>query len=110
MAPMGRIVVYGAAHYATPGQRPNYLKLVSKYLKRPKVDPQQLIHLNKSVMGFNLIWLYDRIEIMSEMLEKLQSLDLAPPLIGNTFDFQDIKDAIALFQSGKTVGKVVVKV
>jgi len=58
LAPMGRSIVYGAARYGSVGNRPNYPKLVWQYLTRPKIDPQSLPEVNKSVMGFNLIWLY----------------------------------------------------
>ncbi|MEQ9297488.1 MAG: zinc-binding dehydrogenase, partial [Cyclobacteriaceae bacterium] len=43
LAPMGRMIVYGAAQYASSGQRPNYIKLAYKYLTRPKIDPQAMI-------------------------------------------------------------------
>ena len=40
MAPMSRMIVYGSARYASPGNRPNYLKLIGKYLTRPKMTPR----------------------------------------------------------------------
>ncbi|MEM9260956.1 MAG: zinc-binding dehydrogenase, partial [Bacteroidota bacterium] len=64
LAPMGRCIVYGAARYGSVGNRPNYPRLLWQYLTRPKVDPQRLPEINKSVMGFNLIWLYERAELM----------------------------------------------
>ena len=57
-------------------------------------------------MGFNLIWLYERAELMHELLGDLEKLDLGKPHVGHTFPFEKIKDAIHLFQSGKTIGKV----
>ncbi|MDP2364791.1 MAG: zinc-binding dehydrogenase, partial [Ignavibacteria bacterium] len=33
----GRIIVYGGAQFSTGGSRPNYLKLIAKYLTRPKI-------------------------------------------------------------------------
>ena len=36
--------------------------------------------------------------------------DLDKPLVGHIFPFDDLKDAILLFQSGKTVGKVIIKI
>ena len=110
LAPMGRHVVYGAARYATVGHRPNYPRLLWQYLTRPKVDPQKLPELNKSVMGFNLIWLYERADLMHEILGELSALDIGKPNVGATFGFRDVRAAITAFQRGTTVGKVVVEV
>ena len=110
LAPQGRAIVYGAARYASVGNRPNYLKLIYQFLTRPKLDPQKLPEMNKSVMGFNLIWLYERAELMHRLLGELQQMDLGKPHVGHTFPFEKIKDAIHLFQSGKTIGKVVLQV
>lgn len=110
MAPMGRMVVYGSARYASPGSRPNYPKLIWYYLNRPKVDPQKMIELNKAIMGFNLIWLYEKADLMLSILEEVIALDLKKPHIGHQFNFNQLVDAIRLFQSGKTVGKVVINI
>ncbi|MEO0468727.1 MAG: zinc-binding dehydrogenase [Bacteroidota bacterium] len=110
LAPMGRLVSYGSAQYAAPGNRPNYLKALWYYLNRPRLDTLSLIEQNKSFMAFNLIHLYEKAHIMHEMLKEIQMLQLAPPHIGHTFTFNNLKAAIRLFQSGKTVGKVVVTV
>ena len=110
LAPQGRAIVYGAARYASVGNRPNYLKLLYKFLTRPKIDPQKLPELNKSLMGFNLIWLYERAELMHQLLSDLQVLDLGKPHVGHIFEFEKIKEAIHLFQSGKTIGKVVLSI
>ncbi len=110
MTLMGRMVVYGSARYAQTGQRPNYLKLVWQYFKRPKLDPQRMIEQNKSVFGFNLIYLYEMKEKMGEILEDLKRFDLGKPKVGHSFQFEEMKKAIQLFQTGKTTGKVVVNV
>ncbi|MBU2912477.1 MULTISPECIES: zinc-binding dehydrogenase [Reichenbachiella] len=109
MAPQGRMVVVGASQFASPGSKPNYFKLLWKFLTRPKLDPQQMIQENKSVMGFNLIWLYEKVEIMDELLVAMNKLDLGKPFVGSVFAFDQLHDAIKLFQSGKSTGKVVVK-
>ena len=107
---MGRSIVYGAARYGSVGNRPNYPRLLWQYLTRPKIDPQSLPEVNKSVMGFNLIWLYERAELMAEILDELTDLDVGRPVVGHRFDFADLPAAVRLFQSGKTMGKVVVDV
>ncbi len=108
MAPEGRLITYGSAHYAQPGAKPNYLKLIWTYYKRPMLDPQKMIEQNKSVMGFNLIYLYENLDRMYEILNKLMKLDLGEPYVGHTFKFDQLREAVSLFQTGKTTGKVVV--
>nr|WP_234462571.1 zinc-binding dehydrogenase [Adhaeribacter terrigena] len=110
LAPMGRMVVYGNASFTSHGSRPNYPKLIWKFLKRPKIDPLKLPTENKSLMGFNLIYLYEQTDLMHQLLDELQTLELKPQFIGQVFSFEEMHQAIHLFQLGKTVGKVVVKV
>lgn len=110
MASMGRMVAYGSASFTSHGSRPNYLQLYWRYLRRPRIDPLNLPSQNKSLMGFNLIFLYEQTEMMHAILAELQALQLAPQHIGHVFPFAQMHDAIRLFQQGKTVGKVVVQV
>jgi NADPH:quinone reductase-like Zn-dependent oxidoreductase len=109
MAPMGRMVVYGNASFSSHGSTPNYPGLLWKYLYRPKIDPLRLPTQNKSLLGFNLIYLYEQTEMMHQMLSRLQALQLKPQHIGHVYAFAEMQEAIHLFQQGKTVGKVVVK-
>ena len=60
--------------------------------------------------GFNLIYLYEKSELLHQLLSELKELNLEKPHIGNVINFDKMIDAIQLFQTGKTVGKVVVKV
>ena len=110
LAPQGKSIIYGAASYAHPGDRPNYLKLFWKYLRRPKIDAQSLAELNKGVIGFNLIYLYEKAELMYELLAELKELDIEKPYVGQTFPFEKLPEAIRTFKLGKTMGKVVVTV
>ena len=110
MASQGRIIVYGSARYTTYGSKANIFKLLYHYIKRPKVDPQSMTNYNKSVMGFNLIYLYEKADLMAKLLKEINDLGLPAPEIGYVTDFRKLFDAIYLFQSGKTKGKVVVKV
>lgn len=110
LAPQGRHVVYGSARYASVGNRPNYLRLLWLYLTRPKVDPQKLPENNKSVMGFNLIYLYEKADLLHQLLSEIEALKLGAPHVGHVLPFSEMAEAIRLFQSGKTIGKVVLKV
>lgn len=110
MAHMGRLITFGSAAFTSDRGKPNMLKIAWKYLNRPKLDVMRMPKSNKSVMGFNLIWLYDRVDTLHGVLEQLQNLDLKPQHIGHVFEFDQMHEAIRLFRSGKTIGKVVVKV
>jgi NADPH:quinone reductase-like Zn-dependent oxidoreductase len=107
LAPMGRVVVYGSARYASAGDKPNYARLLYHYLTRPRVDPQRLPEQNQGVLGFNLIWLYERAALMHQLLSELDALQLPAPHVGHTLAFDKLPDAVRLFQTGKTMGKVV---
>jgi NADPH:quinone reductase-like Zn-dependent oxidoreductase len=109
LAPMGRTVVFGSAHYGDRTDRPNYLKLGWKYIHRPKIDPQAMISANKSVMGFNLIYLFEHKDIMHTILSEIEQLHLGRPIIGITFEFDALPQALRAFQSGSTIGKVVIQ-
>ncbi|MGF1637332.1 MAG: zinc-binding dehydrogenase [Cyclobacteriaceae bacterium] len=110
LSPEGRLITYGSAHYSQSGNRPNFIKLFLKYINRPLLDPQKMIEQNKSVMGFNLIWLYEQSEKMQRILKELKALDMDKPYVGHEFEFKDMIKAIKLFQTGQTMGKVIVKV
>ena len=107
---MGRMIKYGSASFTSPGDKPNKLKMIFQYLKRPKIDPLRLPNSNKSIIGFNLIWLYAEIEKYDRVVRELQELDLPAPIVGERFAFEALPDAVRKLQSGMTVGKVVVEV
>ena len=110
LAPEGRVIFYGAARYASPGSRPNYFKVLWEHLTRPMIDPQSMSEINKGILGFNLIYLYERTPLMHSLIAELKDLDIGKPHVGHVFDFPNLVDAIKLFQTGQTIGKVVVKV
>jgi NADPH:quinone reductase-like Zn-dependent oxidoreductase len=110
LSPQGRAVIYGASNFATHTSHPNYFQLVYRYLTRPKTDLLKLIEQNRSVMGFNLIWLYEKTDYLNPLINEIIELNLKKPLIGEKFDFKDLPIAIRKFQSGTTIGKVVIKI
>jgi len=110
LSPTGRIIIYGAAHYMSKSSRPNYPKVIYKYLTRPKVDPLSLSDTNRSVMGFNLIYLWDKPDYMKRIVDIIINYNLEKPYVGAIFNFDKLSAALKHFQSGKTVGKVVVNI
>jgi alcohol dehydrogenase len=66
-----------------------------------------MISDNRSVMAFNLIWLWDQVELMQVLLQRMMAVDITPPHIGHEFTFDQAHAAIDCLRSGKTIGKVV---
>ena len=110
LRPEGRYVLYGAADFMSPTSRPNYVALGWRYLRRPRLDPLAMISANRSVMAFNLIWLWERADRLPEAYAALERLLPRPPHVGARFPFDQAREAMHLLQSGKTVGKVVLQV
>ena len=74
---------------------------------RPRIDPLRMVNTNRSVMGFNLIWLWDRVDLLPAAFRTLETLITAPPHVGRRFAFAEGNAAMRYLQSGESVGKVV---
>lgn len=106
----GRYVVYGAADFMPRRPRIRYLPLALHYLRRPRLDPLRMIQENRSVMAFNLIWLWDEAERLPRAFAEIERLIPSPPLIGRRFPFAETPAALRHLQSGESIGKVVLEV
>ncbi|HSL24466.1 MAG TPA: zinc-binding dehydrogenase [Vicinamibacterales bacterium] len=107
LRPRGRLVVYGAADFMPGGRRAVDPRLLVRYLRRHRIDPLRLMTLNRSVIGYNLIWLWDRADRLPEAYAALRSLCPEPPLVGRQFPFDQAPAAMRFLQSGRSIGKVV---
>lgn len=110
LRPEGRLVLYGAADFMPKRGRPSYLRLALKYVCRPRLDPLRMIPENRSVMAFNLIWLWDQVDRLQRAYDQVARLVRKPPFIGRRFGFADAPAALRYLQSGESVGKVVLEV
>ncbi|MCP3981073.1 MAG: zinc-binding dehydrogenase [bacterium] len=107
LAPTGRMVVFGAAEY-TPGKnRPRYLSSLWKYLRRPRYDPLWMISDNRSILAFNLIWLWEDQPLFDRLMDEITEFDLEPPHVGKTFPFAEAPAALQYLRGGTSIGKVV---
>ena len=111
LAPTGRLVVYGFhSMLVTHAGRPGRLRLVMDWLRTPRFSPFDLTTRNRSVLGFNLSFLFDRAELlqagMQQLLEWLAAGRLQPPSI-TAFPFERVADAHRALESGQTTGKLV---
>jgi len=90
--------------------RPDYLKLAADFLRTPRFNPLDLTNLNRSILAFNLSYLFDNTEFLAEamvrMLSWVERGDLIPPTV-TTFRLEDVADAHRAIESGTTVGKLV---
>jgi len=111
LAPVGKLVVYGFhSMLRTRDGVPAKLGLAIDYLRTPRFSPFDLTTRNRSVLGFNLSFLFDRKAIletgMHQLLQWLQQGKLDPPVV-TTYPFAAVADAHRALESGQTVGKLV---
>ena len=53
------------------GGRPNWPKLAIDFLRTPRYSPLSLTNDNKSVLAFNLSYLFDRVELLEDGMRGL---------------------------------------
>lgn len=113
LRPVGKLISYGAHSLLPHGGgagRVNYLKALVGLIKTPRFNPLQLITDNKSVVGFNLSFLFARQDLATEAMTDLLRLALEKkikPLKTTTFKFEEVGLAHQALESGKTVGKII---
>jgi synaptic vesicle membrane protein VAT-1 len=110
LAPEGRYVLYGAADFMPTGLRRNWARLAWQWLGRPRVDPLEMISLNRGLLAFNLIWLWAAVERVPEAYAGLAALELPAPHIGARHPFAAAREALLELKAGQTVGKSVLTV
>lgn len=111
LAPVGRLVVYGFhSMLVTRNGMPGKLRLAWDYLRTPRFSPFDLTTRNRSVLGFNLSFLFDRHELMAtgmrQILQWLTGGKITPPAISR-YAFDAVAEAHRDLESGQTVGKLV---
>jgi len=114
LRPTGRLVIYGFASMMRQGRgTPSWPKLAMDWLRTPRFDPLDLTNDNKSVMAFNLSYLFDEKERLLEGMQRLMALvadgKIRPPAT-RAFDLESVADAQRAIESGATTGKLVLRV
>lgn len=112
LRPMGKLVVYGFHTMLPKDQKLNFIKLAINYLKTPRFSPLELTSANKSVLAFNLSFLFDHFEILNEGMEELIELVESSKIKGhkvNVFKASEVAKAHGLIESGKSVGKIILE-
>ena len=111
LAPIGKLISYGF-HSMLPkkGGKLNWPKLIYTYLKTPKFNPVHMTSKNKSLVTFNLSFLFDQKEIlkegMNEILKWIEDEKINPPRT-TVYKFKDVAQAHRDMESGNTMGKLI---
>ncbi len=110
LRPMGRLVVYGFADLMPQGGIRNWPALAWRRWRTPRFDPLEMTGTNRAVIGFNLVYLFDRAEPLARGFDALLELARAGalrPVVGARVPFERAADAHRLLQSRASTGKVV---
>lgn len=111
LAPAGRLVVYGhATMLDRGGKKTPLLKLAWRWLRTPRFNPLHMTTANRSVLAFNLSFLFDKTAVldaaMADLLAGVADGSLQP-LPVQTFALAQVADAHLALESGTTSGKLV---
>jgi NADPH:quinone reductase-like Zn-dependent oxidoreductase len=111
LRPGGKLIVYGF-HSMMPRQagRPSWLKLAVDYLRTPRFNPFRMVDENRSVLAFNVSYLFHRVDLISDYMGRLTEAfsegRLHPPPV-TTYPMSDVAGAHRAIASRQTVGKLV---
>lgn len=111
LAPGGRLVVYGFAELMPRGKdAPSRLSLAWNYLRVPTFNPLEMTGRNRGVLGFNVVYLFDRVELAQKGMKdilgwiaegKIQKCPVTQ------FPLERAAQAHAALESGTTQGKLI---
>jgi NADPH:quinone reductase-like Zn-dependent oxidoreductase len=108
------LIAYGSHDlFSKKGGHLNYLKAGLALLRMPRFNPLDMITHNRSVIGFNVSFLFDEKEQIAECVEgprkKIEEGKIRPIPV-TTIPFEKVADAHRLIESGQSVGKIVLTV
>lgn len=111
LRPTGRLVVYGHHSMLPRGRgRPNPLALLWHWLRIPRFEPLRMTESNKSVMAFNLSYLFAERDTFSAAMDQVLRWAaegaIRPPPV-TTYALDDVAAAHRALETARTVGKLV---
>ena len=90
------------------GGKPSWPKLAIDYLRTPRFNPLWMTNENKSVLAFNLSYLFTETELLAEAMGQLlgwiESGAIRPPTV-TTYPLDRVADAHRDLESARTIGK-----
>lgn len=109
--PGGRLVIYGFHTMFSKGRgKPNWLKMAWDYLRTPRFNPLQMTNDNRSVLAFNLSYLFNKNQELYQAILKIlnwfQEGKLKVPIC-KSYPLEEVKEAHRELESGQTIGKLV---
>jgi NADPH:quinone reductase-like Zn-dependent oxidoreductase len=113
LAPSGKLVMYGFhTMLSKRGGVFSYPKLAFQYFRVPRWSPLKMTNDNKSLIAFNLSYLFNRTDMLEEAMQALitwvEAGKINAPLV-QSFLYDKVADAHRALESGKTVGKLILK-
>jgi alcohol dehydrogenase len=108
----GRLVSYGLGTMTPAGRRPNWLKLAWQYIQLPRFSVFPMISNNRSVAGFNVLLLWDRLDLLDPLLDQcLQwaAEDQLRPRVSEVLSYTEAGALHERMQTGQTTGKLVLR-
>lgn len=109
LAPLGRLVIYGASSIA-PGERRSTWRALMTLVQMPRFKPLSLMNRNRGVFGLNLGHLWDErrqlADAMRFVLGEVEAGRLRP-VVARTFPLERAADAHRYLQARSNIGKVV---
>ena len=112
----GRLIIYGfhtnlpKDSYLSPL---NWINIIYGMIKMPKFEAMSMVLNSHTISGFNLSFFADENELTTSYMNQIYDWIIEGKLSVakvTTFDMKDIGEAHKLIQSGKSVGKIVIKV
>jgi NADPH:quinone reductase-like Zn-dependent oxidoreductase len=111
LAPLGRIVCYGASS-VLPGRKRSLLGGVAFLVGQPALKPLDLMSSNRGVMGLNLAHLGDDSEALGNAMKEISSGlgTWLKPRVDRTFPLEQAAAAHRYLHDRMNIGKVVLAV
>jgi NADPH:quinone reductase-like Zn-dependent oxidoreductase len=112
LAPTGRLVAYGFHSMLRTREdgRVRWLPLLRAYMRTPRFHPIRMVNENRSLLCFNLSYLFAKQDILREAMGRLLGWlaegRLDPPPV-TAYPVSEIARAHKDLESGRTVGKLV---
>ncbi len=112
LRPMGRYVLYGFA--AVAGRKGvSKIKALIESASVPLIYPPSMVSKNISLIGFNLFFLFDKVDYLRQTMRELLSWyakGIVRPVIGAAYPFEKVQEAHEFLQSRQSIGKVVITI
>jgi len=113
LAPSGKLVAYSFhSMLSIRWGVANYFKLIYDYFRVPRFNPLNMTNDNKSLIAFNLSYLFHRVDLLEEPMRELMRWvgegKIKAPAV-QSYPVDSVADAHRALESGQTVGKLILK-